>query len=103
MNAPGFWEIIFLAGLALVIFGPDKLPGMASKTGKALGRVRAEAASTLDELKRAAEYEELRSVAGEFKATSADVRQTLAAGGAAASLRRGAVRADPAPFDPEAT
>jgi len=113
MNAPGFWELVALIVLALLIFGPDKLPEMARKTGHVVGRFRAEAASTLDELKRAAEYEEFKSVAGELKATSADVRRTMAAGGAAATGgahaaaagRAGAdvVRTEPAPFDPDAT
>src|SRR5680860_1302708 len=110
MNAPGFWELVALIVLALLIFGPDKLPGLARHLGQL---VRAEAASTLDELKRAAEYEEFKSVAGELKATSADVRRTMAAGGAAATGgahaaaagRAGAdvVRTEPAPFDPDAT
>lgn len=121
MNAPGFWEILTLAVLALLIFGPDKLPEIARKTGQVIGRLRAETASTMDELRRAAEYEDFRSVAGELKATSADVRQTMAAGGGAASAGAGArtttprvsaaalaaapdvVRPTPAPFDPDAT
>lgn len=116
MNAPGFWEILTLAVLALLIFGPDKLPEMARKTGQMVGRLRAETASTMDELRSAAEYEELRTVAGELKTTSADVRQTMAAGGAAGGAGKtprvsGAalaaapdvVRPQPAPFDPDAT
>ncbi len=37
----GFWELIFLFGLALMILGPEKLPRLASKLGHWAGRGRA--------------------------------------------------------------
>jgi TatA/E family protein of Tat protein translocase len=55
MSAPGFWEIATLAVIAMLVFGPDKLPGMARTVGKTLGQFKREARSTMDELKRAAD------------------------------------------------
>lgn len=34
MQVPGFWELILIAAVALVIFGPRRLP----EIGQALGR-----------------------------------------------------------------
>lgn len=110
MNAPGFWEIIFLAILALMIFGPEKLPSVARNVGKAVGTFRKEAASTLDELKRTADLEEFKGVAEEFKATTTDLQRSASLTGPVASgarptqARSSTVRAEsPPPFDPDAT
>jgi sec-independent protein translocase protein TatB len=37
----GFTEIILILGIALVVLGPEKLPGLASRIGRWLGRARA--------------------------------------------------------------
>jgi sec-independent protein translocase protein TatB len=36
----GFWELLFVLTLALLILGPDKLPGAVSTVGRWLGRAR---------------------------------------------------------------
>lgn len=110
MGSLGFGEIAFLVILALLIFGPDKLPGMASNIGRTVGALRREASSTIDELKRAAELDELRGVAddlrgagNELRNTGAELRGAFAPGAAAASQRPAATPAGPPPFDPDAT
>lgn len=37
----GFTEIILILGLALLVLGPEKLPGLAQKVGRWTGRARA--------------------------------------------------------------
>jgi sec-independent protein translocase protein TatB len=116
MNTPGFWEILFLAVLALLIFGPERLPGMARNVGRAIGQFKREANSTLDELKRTAEYEEFKGVAQEFRTTTADLKRSTTLTGPVASQARpedtagvgstvsaGAEVTEPPPFDPDAT
>lgn len=117
MNAPGFWEIIFLAILALLIFGPERLPGVARNVGKAVGQFKREATSTLDELKRTADYEEFKGVTEEFRTASADLKSTTAdlrrstsltgpigSGARPRSADSAPVVAEgPPPFDPDAT
>jgi len=113
MSAPGFWEIITLAVLALLIFGPDRLPGVARQVGKTIGQFRREAAGTLDELKRSADFEELRDlkgVADEFKGMQADLKRSVSLTGPVASSARPTANARPTveadiapPFDPDAT
>ncbi len=117
MNAPGFWEIIFLAILALVIFGPERLPGVARNVGKMIGQFKREATSTLDELKRSADYEDFKGVTQEFrtasaelKSTTADLKRSTTLSGPVASEARptteqkpSVVAQGPPPFDPDAT
>ncbi len=37
----GFTEIILILGIALLVLGPEKLPGLASQVGRWAGRARA--------------------------------------------------------------
>lgn len=116
MGSIGFWEVVFLVVLALLVFGPEKLPGIAATVGRTLGSLRREASGALDELKRAAEIDELRGVAdelrsagGELRRTGSELRRTGAevtgATTVAAAAARGqeTVPAGPPPFDPDAT
>ncbi len=36
----GFWELVILFGLALVVLGPRRLPELAATAGRWLGRAR---------------------------------------------------------------
>lgn len=75
MNAPGFFEWVFLGVLALLIFGPERLPKMAYTAGQMIAKFKREAAGTLDELKAAAELEEFSDVARDLRETGADLRR----------------------------
>lgn len=119
MSTPGMWEIVFLAVLALLIFGPDKLPGMARSVGKTVNTFKREAQSTMDELKRSADLQEIRELGEDLRGTTADLKRSAALTGPAASAASAGDRGDPdameaatkgaaqpalpAPFDPDAT
>jgi sec-independent protein translocase protein TatB len=114
VSTPGMWEIVFLAILALLIFGPERLPGMARGLGKTIGNFKREAQSTMDELKRAADLQEVRDLQEDLRGTAGDLRAAaavgpIASGASARELPEGAgaeptARALlPAPFDPDAT
>lgn len=115
MSTPGFAEIVFLAVLALLIFGPERLPGIARNVGRTIGQFKREANNTLDELKRTADYEEFKGVADEFRATTSDLKRSASLTGPMASAARPAEGTDPGastvsteptgppPFDPDAT
>lgn len=129
MGSLGIWEMVALAVLALFIFGPDRLPGIARQVGKTVNTVRREATKTLDELREAAgvdeDMAELAREAKGLKDSLTDVRtsarnavmgpidevkgdvsdlKSLAAGGPrdVAVNAKGLVPGD-APFDPDAT
>lgn len=36
----GFWELVIIAVVALLVVGPDRLPAFARETGKWFGRIR---------------------------------------------------------------
>ena len=119
MQVPGFWELLMLGVLALLIFGPDRLPSMAYKAGQMITRFKSEAAGTLDELKAAAELEDFAAAARDLRETGDDLRRSVDVKGMTAELSgvaagvggamkpksatMSAVGADAAPpFDPDA-
>ena len=99
----GFQELLVIAVVALLVFGPDRLPELARQAGKALARIREETRSSVDELKRAADVEDLER---ELKGLSRDLREvrssvTRAMSEPGARAPRPTDR--PPPTDPEAT
>jgi sec-independent protein translocase protein TatB len=80
MGSLGFWEIIGLAVLALFVFGPERLPGMARSAGRTIAMVRREANKTLGELRDAAglddDIAEVARDARELRTSLKDVRKT---------------------------
>jgi sec-independent protein translocase protein TatB len=55
----GFTEIILILGLALLVLGPEKLPGLAEKVGRWTGRARAMARQLRTQLEHEVTLEEL--------------------------------------------
>lgn len=101
MGNLGFTEILVIAFVALLVFGPDRLPELARQAGKAIARFRAETSKGIAELKRAAELDDLDR---ELKAVREDFQQ------ARRELVGGHAEAEPAtprrlppPTDPDAT
>ena len=86
----GFWELTFLATLALLVLGPDKLPGVVSGVGRMLGRARSLARGLKMQMER--EFNDLNQPASNIVKP--------AAGGETA----GGTSAEPAPdTEPAAT
>lgn len=75
-STPGFAEFAVLGVLALLIFGPDRLPDMARNAGQMIAKFKREASVTLDELKRAADLDELRGVADELRGVGSELRSS---------------------------
>jgi sec-independent protein translocase protein TatB len=109
---PGFWEWLTLAVLALLIFGPERLPKVARTAGQMVAKFRAEARATLDELKVAADLHDVTSVRDELRETARDLRASTdlrsdfnvlgPTSGSAAAVAAGTTpSAGPAPFDPD--
>ena len=104
--------------IALLVFGPERLPEMARNAARLIARFRTEASRSIDELKRAAELEglddELKAIRSELRGAGEDVRKGLqhpmdelkqVASGGPQDVPQvpGTVEAGPAPIDPEAT
>src|SRR5688500_14442058 len=55
----GFTEIVLILGLALLVLGPEKLPGLAEKVGRWTGRARAMARQLRTQLEQEVSLEEM--------------------------------------------
>ena len=122
-----------IAVIALLVFGPDRLPELARTAGKWLAKLRSETQRNVSELKRLSEIQQLQAelkglkrelddarhevtegvkeLSGFSEGTSSSAAATRRTGrGDLASARRAAAAGvspraadDPPPFDPEAT
>lgn len=112
---PGPQELLVIAVVALLVFGPDRLPEMMRTAARLLANFREQSRKSIDELKRAAELDEvnreLRGLQREFRDTASSLQRgvtdSVAAADEAAAGTRGAAggqaAGDPPPMDPEAT
>ncbi len=103
-------EILVIAVIALLVFGPERLPELARNAGKALARFKAETSKSVEELRRAADATgldaDLRGLAKDMKGVRDTVRNPVRS--VMDELTRAATveprAADkPPPTDPEAT
>ena len=113
---PGPQELLVIAVIALLVFGPDRLPEMMRTAARLLANFREQSQKSIDELKRAAEFDELnrelRGLQREFRDTASGLERGVKDSVSAASdAARGSVdvapdqpvAGDPPPMDPEAT
>ncbi len=97
----GFTEIVLILGLALLVLGPEKLPGLAQKVGRWTGRARAMARQlraqlehevTMEELARSrvAQPHTLEPAPIDHAAPPAEKRESAPSDGKAAAAEMGA-------------
>ena len=58
----GFWELVLIAVVALLVIGPERLPKVARIAGLWLGRARRTLASVKDEIDRELKAQELKEI-----------------------------------------
>jgi sec-independent protein translocase protein TatB len=58
----GFWELIVIAVVALLVIGPERLPKVARIAGLWVGRARRTLASVKSEIDRELKAEELKQI-----------------------------------------
>lgn len=56
----GFWELLFVGIIALVVLGPERLPVAARAVGRWVGKARAYTRSLSNELNREVQLNEMR-------------------------------------------
>lgn len=75
-----FGKLVLLALIALIVLGPEKLPGAARTAGALLRRVRSGWDSVRAEVERELEVEEIRRTAREAAAQAEAVQKDIEAG-----------------------
>ena len=58
----GFLEMLLIGVIALLVIGPERLPGIAAKIGRMIGKARAFVAATRSDIERELQAEEMRSL-----------------------------------------
>lgn len=91
----GFWELILILVLILVVAGPERLPGIVRTLGRWAGRAKALASQLKDEFEREVHADDLRRAMREAEDAARLVERE------AESAAR-AVAQGPAPAEPPA-
>ena len=78
---PGFQELLVIGVIALLVFGPDRLPEVARTAGRTLAKLRAETQRNVAELKSMGEVQELekelKGLRNELRGTQQDVTRRI--------------------------
>lgn len=81
MDSLGLQEMLVVAVVALLVFGPERLPELARQAAGWLRKFRASASSSMDELRQAADIrdleDELRSLKNELSGARDAVTKPL--------------------------
>ncbi|EIJ34903.1 Sec-independent protein translocase protein TatB [Thiothrix nivea] len=62
MFESSFLEMLLVGVIALLVIGPERLPGLARKAGRLVGKARAFIATTRADIERELRTEEMRSM-----------------------------------------
>jgi sec-independent protein translocase protein TatB len=73
----GFWELLLIAVVALLVIGPERLPGVARTAGVWVGRVRRFVVSVRADVDRELKQEELAKLLEEQKKSLTEVHEII--------------------------
>lgn len=73
----GFWEILVIGLIALIVVGPDRLPGLATFVGQWVGRLRTMARNMRSEIQQELEAEHLKSLLDEQNREISQLRREV--------------------------
>ena len=73
----GVTKLAIIGAIALVVIGPERLPGVARMVGNLLGRARTYMAEVKAEVNRSMELDELRKMKETMEGAARDVEQTI--------------------------
>jgi sec-independent protein translocase protein TatB len=109
----GLQEIVIIVLVILFVFGPERLPEFAREAGKFIARFRKESARSINELKRAADIDDLDREIKNLSRDLRDVRSSVSraltadpkpkAAGAIEPPAADVPEPEPPPIDPDAT
>ena len=73
----GISKLMLVAGIALVVIGPERLPKVARMAGTLLGRAQRYVADVKAEVNRSIELDELKKMKTQFEEAARDVESTV--------------------------
>ncbi len=73
----GVTKIAIIGGIALLVIGPEKLPGLAKTIGTLLGRARRYVADVKSEVHRSMELDELKKMKDTVENAARDVENSI--------------------------
>lgn len=73
----GVTKLAIIGGIALVVIGPEKLPGVAKLIGTLLGRARRYVSDVKAEVNRSMEIDELKKMKDTVENAARDVENTI--------------------------
>lgn len=73
----GVTKLAIIGGIALIVIGPEKLPGLAKTIGTLLGRARRYVADVKEEVNRSMELDELKKMKDTVESAARDVENTI--------------------------
>lgn len=79
----GVTKLAIIGGIALLVIGPEKLPGLAKTIGTLLGRARRYVADVKAEVNRSMELDELRKMKDTVENAARDVENSIQTSAAA--------------------
>jgi sec-independent protein translocase protein TatB len=91
----GFWELMLIALVALIVVGPERLPKLVRVTGLWIGRANASVQSIRNEISRELRAEELKQALNKTVDTS-DINKIMDVGAKSESKSEAESEADTA-------
>ena len=73
----GFWEILVIALVALIVVGPERLPKLVIVTGLWIGRAQASLHAIKTDISRELRAQELKDALNKTNQTMSDMNQTI--------------------------
>ena len=73
----GFLEMLIVGIIALIVVGPERLPGVAAKAGKMVGKMKAFIANTKEDIEKEIRSDEMRSMLNQQKEEISELRDMM--------------------------
>lgn len=73
----GFWEILLIGVVSLIVIGPEKLPEVARTVGRWVGKVQRFVAGVKSDLHKELESGELRKLIGDQEAQIRELKEMV--------------------------
>ena len=73
----GFLELLIIGIITLMVVGPERLPGVASKAGKMIGKMKAFVATTREDIEKEIRADELQNMLVQQKEEISELRDMM--------------------------